>query len=324
MTNDQDRLPDNNEIPDPIEEKPKLNPAISPLSAGIFGLIAIFFLYQIGGSLITLIIFGFDLENVDVNALRLMTMAGQLLLILVPSLIFAKLVYQDVTTVIRAKLPSIKEILIFVVGLIIITPLLQEIIFIQKFILESLAENSALFEKIKLLLDELDKIVESTYSNILSAGNVFEMFLVIIVVAVVPALCEEVFFRGFIQKSFELQLKPVWAILVTSLFFGVYHFNPFGLVALVILGLYFGYAAYKSESIVVPIVLHFLNNFVAVIAFFVFGNEDLDKIEVVESLGIGEHIITTIIMAAVLGGFMYYLHKNYFKFQNKEVSHDLP
>lgn len=322
--NDQDRLPDDNELPDPIDQKPELNPAISPISAGIFGLIAIFFLYQIGGSVITLLIFGFDLENVDVNALRLITMAGQLLLILVPALIFSKLVYQDVTTVIRAKLPSIKEVLIFVLGLMIITPLLQEIIFIQNWVLDSLAENLVVFEKIKILLDELDKIVESTYSNILSAGNVFEMFLVVIVVAIVPALCEEVFFRGFIQKSFEIQLKPIWAILVTSLFFGIYHFNPFGLVALVILGLYFGYAAYKSESIVVPIVLHFLNNFVAVIAFFIFGNEDIEDLEVVAEFGIGEHVITMLVMAAVLGAFMYYLHNNYFRFQSKETLHDMP
>ncbi|HRN26766.1 MAG TPA: CPBP family glutamic-type intramembrane protease, partial [Ignavibacteriaceae bacterium] len=110
-----------------------------------------------------------------------------------------------------------------------------------------------------------------------SASNVIELLLVITVVAVVPALSEESLFRGFIQRSFELKYKKYIAVIITALFFSAYHFNPYGFIPLFILGAYFGFASYKSKTLLIPMFLHFLNNFSAVILYYIIGDDELIK-----------------------------------------------
>lgn len=145
MENIPSEIPENNN-----DENPEIIPAISPTAAAIFGLIAVFILYQFGGGILTLAIFGFDLKNADINALRLMQAAGQILFILLPALILTKFVYEDVSKIIRFKYPSLKEILIFLLGMAILIPLLQSFLYIQNFIIQKLAESAPFINNIKL------------------------------------------------------------------------------------------------------------------------------------------------------------------------------
>mgnify|MGYP005838709025 CR=1 FL=1 len=293
-----------------------LSPTMSPIAAAFIGLVFVFILYQIAGSLLTLLIFGFDLESANMNAMRLMTIAGQVLFILLPALIFAKLIYEDVGTIIRFKLPNWKEILAFVIGLALLSPLLQSYLYIQTYIIDELAKHVSIVHSIKEVLDSLDKLVTETYSELLRAESIFEGSFIIIVVAVVPAICEEVFFRGYVQKSFELSIKPVWAIILTALFFAMYHFNPYGLVALVALGIFFGFAAYKSGSIFIPMILHFLNNLLAVVMFFVLGVDEFMQVESIDPSEIGINIILFIFFLVLFLGYILVLRKQYHKLKN--------
>ena len=126
------------------ESKPGDNPdddlefQISPVAAAFIGLAGGFFLYQILGALLTVLIFGINLESVPVNDLRLMTMAGQILFILLPALLFAKWIYSDVGKIIRIRKPDWKELGLFTIGIIILTPLLQSFLYIQNHFLEIL------------------------------------------------------------------------------------------------------------------------------------------------------------------------------------------
>jgi membrane protease YdiL (CAAX protease family) len=137
--------------------------------------------------------------------------------------------------------------------------------------------GSEFINSVKNMLDALNKMVDKTYANLLTASNIFELIFVVIVVAVVPAISEEAMFRGFIQRSFELKLKPYLAILLTAIFFSAYHFNPYGFIPLFILGAYFGFTAYMTRSLVIPVILHFLNNFSAVLLYHILGNDELLK-----------------------------------------------
>ena len=251
---EQDHLEKNNDS----YSKPDIYPLVSPLAAAFLGLVGGFFLYQVVGGALTLLIFGFDLEAAPVNGLRLMTMAGQILFILLPALLFAKWIYGDVSKVINIKIPNWREVFLFIVGIIVLTPLLQSYLYIQNFFIEKWAASSEFLNSIKSMFDSLNELVEKTFGNLLSADNVPEMILVIIVIAVVPALSEEVMFRGYIQRSFEHKISPFKAAAVTAIFFGLYHFSPYGILPLITLGLYFGFAAYLSKSLFIPIILHFL------------------------------------------------------------------
>lgn len=253
----------------------EIKPAISPIAAAFIGLIGGLFLYQFVGGMITLLIFGLKIENAPVNSVRLMTMAAQVLFILLPALLFTKWFYVDVTRVLRVKIPKIKELSLFTLGIIVLTPLLENYIVIQTWCINQLALHFHLINVIKSFLDKISDYVETTYGNLLKPNSYIEGVLIILVVAIVPALCEETMFRGFIQRSFEFRMKPFWAALITAVFFGIYHFNPYDLIPLIALGFYFGFASYTSNSIVVPMFLHFLNNFAAIMMYFVIGDKKL-------------------------------------------------
>lgn len=298
----------------------KIYPTMSPIAAAFTGLVVVFVLYQIGGSILTLLIFGLDIKSANVNAMRLMTIGGQIMFILLPALVFAKLIYEDVGTIIRFKLPSFKEIVVFIVGMILITPLLQTYLYVQNFLINLLAEKYVVVEKIKSILDQLDKLVTETYSELLRSETVFEASFIVIVVAVVPAICEEVFFRGFVQKSFEFRIKPVWAALITAIFFALYHFNPYGLVALLALGFFFGYSAYISRSIFIPLLLHFLNNFIAVMTYFILGEEEFIQADVSDPSQIGTNLFLFVFFLLLFILYIFLVNRNYNKIkQRKEL-----
>lgn len=89
-------------------------------------------------------------------------------------------------------------------------------------------------------------------------------------------------FRGYIQKSLELRFKSLTGAVITAAFFALYHFNPYGLLPLFALGLYFGYAANRTGSILLPIILHFINNFISVLLLLMYGQSELQDSRVPE------------------------------------------
>ena len=291
----------------------QFNPQISPIAAAFIGLIGGFFLYQIVGGLLTLLIFGLDIENAPVNGIRLMTMAGQILFILLPALVFSRFFYSDVTKFLRIKIPNWKEVLLFTIGIAILTVLLQNYLYIQNYFIDQLANSVPLIKTIKELLDTLNAYVEKTYGSLLKANSVYEGILIVFVVAIVPALSEEAMFRGLVQRSFEMKMKPFYAALITAIFFGVNHFNPYGLIPLILLGLYFGFAAYMSGSIIVPIILHFLNNFTAVMLYFIFGDDELISSTVQKPVELGSSFLLLLAMAMLFAGVLLTIKKYYSK-----------
>lgn len=309
----QDKDKENQEIQgsEQPQKDHEIKPLISPIGAAFIGLIGGFFLYQIVGGLLTVIIFGFDIKHAPVDGMRLMTMAGQILFILLPALLFSKWFYEDVSYIIRTKFPKWAEVGWFVLGLIVLTPLLQNYIYIQNFVLIKLADKIPIIQSAKNLMDKLDKLVEGQYASLLTAHSFFEGVFVIIIVAVVPALCEETMFRGFIQRSFEFRIKPVWAAFFTAIFFGLYHFNPYGLIPLIGLGFYFGYAAYTSDSIFVPMTLHFLNNFSAIIVFYMFGSDELLNSSIDKNINIVSTLITFVGLLILFIGVIILIKKFY-------------
>ncbi|HMU42849.1 MAG TPA: CPBP family intramembrane metalloprotease [Ignavibacteriaceae bacterium] len=293
----------------------EMNFDFSPIAAGFIGLFGGFFLYQFVGGFLTLLVLGFDIENAPVTPMRLMTIAGQILFILLPALLFAKFFYNNVSAVMRIKIPELKEFSLFTIGIIILTPMLQTYLYIQNYFIEVLAKNNQSVQTLKSFFDSLDQLVEKTYGELLNADSFPEMFFVVLAAAIVPAVCEESMFRGFIQKSFEMKIKPFYAALITAVFFGLYHFNPYGLLPLITLGLFFGFAAYKSNSILIPIFLHFINNLTAVVLYFIFGEEELNN-----SIALsGEDLLNQLILFFILILFFTALIISITKYYNKQL-----
>jgi len=266
---------DNNSV-----ESQELTPNINPVSAAFIALVAIFLLYQIGGAIVTLAITGLNFEKADANVLRLTQIAGQFFFMLVPAIFFSKLFYNHPVKLLRLRMPSLKMLLLFTGALIALVPVLEHMTMLQEYLFIKSAQNNAVMHQIKEFIDELFRMLEGTMLKLLTAQNYFENVLVIFTVAVTPAICEEIAFRGLFQRSLEMRFKPVTAIMVSGVFFALFHFNLLQLIPLVLIGAFFGYAAYKTDSIITPIILHFLNNLYSVSVFFVMGKEALNEFEI--------------------------------------------
>lgn len=108
-------------------------------------------------------------------------------------------------------------------------------------------------------------------AKMLSSASKYSLLINLLVCAVLPAICEEFFFRGTLQTlAHELFRNKHAAIWTTAFIFSVVHLDFSGFLSRWILGVYLGYLLVWSRSLWVPILAHFLNNAYCVfIAFLI-------------------------------------------------------
>lgn len=94
------------------------------------------------------------------------------------------------------------------------------------------------------------------------------MLVSLLIVAITPAICEEMMFRGFIYAGFRSKYKKWTAIILVSFIFGVYHTSLIRLVPTMMLGVCFAMIVYYTDSIFPAMVMHCLNNAIGVIAMY--------------------------------------------------------
>jgi sodium transport system permease protein len=89
--------------------------------------------------------------------------------------------------------------------------------------------------------------------------------IVILAVALAPAVCEEVLFRGVLVRALATRFFPLVAILLGAVVFSLYHLRVVQLVPTFTLGLLFGYLALRADSALPGMLAHFVNNAVALV-----------------------------------------------------------
>jgi membrane protease YdiL (CAAX protease family) len=249
----------------PVQSSERVN--ISPVAYAFLALLVVFVLYQIVGGAATLLIFGAKVRPETVQWLRLATMLGQILLILVPTILLARFQSPNVRETLRLRSTGLIEVVLAVVGVLSLQQLLQ--------VYMTLQDQIPIPTVIRPFVESIRKAIEETYKDLASSHSVLELSYVLIVVALVPAFCEELLFRGLVQRNFERGIKGWWAIIFPGIIFGAYHFNPFSFLPLVILGVYLGFLVFRSNSILTSIVAHFANNLFAVVSIFFNGDEGI-------------------------------------------------
>ncbi len=94
--------------------------------------------------------------------------------------------------------------------------------------------------------------------------------------AVTPAFCEEILFRGYAQRQAERGMGVAAGILFSGIVFGLFHLRLTQVLPLTLLGIFLAYLAWRTGSLWIPIVIHFLNNGYAVmLGFWARGQEDV-------------------------------------------------
>lgn len=119
--------------------------------------------------------------------------------------------------------------------------------------------------------------LELTTEYILNLQGPLELFLAVIVIGVIPAIGEEYLFRGYLQRYFIQAFNNVHiGIWLTSFLFGFFHFQIFGLVPRMLLGVYFGYFYHFSKNLYLPILAHFFNNTFMVVMSYLYLHEMIE------------------------------------------------
>ena len=144
-----------------------------------------------------------------------------------------------------------------------------------------------------------------------------EIILYILSTAIVPAFAEEFAFRGIIMGSLR-KYGNSFALLMSSVMFASMHANTSQIVFAFILGLILGYIDIVADSIIPSVILHFLNNFYAVLMDVFYSNSDLDNS--------ASYIIqTALIILFCFAGLLSFIYlslkdKNSFRISSKEKS----
>ena len=134
--------------------------------------------------------------------------------------------------------------------------------------------------------------------------------LVVLVMTIMPAIGEELYFRGLIFGSLRHRYPAVWAIVISSFIFGVFHLSLVKILPTGMLGACFAYVAYKSGSIYIGMFLHFFNNLMSAVSMEypqqmekwlpVLAKEELLTSDIVGLLAVG--VICTVAGVMILRG----------------------
>lgn len=110
-------------------------------------------------------------------------------------------------------------------------------------------------------LHEMEKQAREITALLIQYDSRWDFLKVLFVVAVLPALGEELFFRGILQNEIRYLTGNIHvAIWTSAIIFSLAHFQFLGFIPRVCLGLMFGYAYVWSGNFWVPVGLHFINN----------------------------------------------------------------
>lgn len=165
--------------------------------------------------------------------------------------------------IIQKKPKLLSVILIFLV-FIVSVPLFNGLIEYNKEI-----EIPSFMRGFEFKVKELDRQYNAHVTRILFGNNIGYLLLNILLIAVLPAIGEELIFRGVLQKLFTEAIgNKHMAVILTAILFSAVHAQFYGFIPRFILGLFFGYLMVWGKTIWLPIIAHFLNNTFSIISYY--------------------------------------------------------
>jgi len=303
----------------PEEQKDPQKPAASfiknlhPFTYVAIVLFIIFFLYQFLGAALVLVAGGADgdIGTFNVETTRIVLAFGQYMFILAPVIFFARFQTADLKGMFRLRMPKATLLLLAIIGIILIQPFLQGYMYFQEQAINSIPGLKDFVKPVKEIWDEL----EGAVMKIVAAHSPMEFAVIVFVICITPALCEEFLFRGFVLTNLKKTANAGYAIFLSGFLFAVYHFQPFNLIPLVALGCYLGFIVYYSNSIFTGIACHFINNFLAAYYMYAYGKPEFDNPQITASEA--TNALVAGVISLILFLFVIYL---YYRLRDKEIA----
>lgn len=173
----------------------------------------------------------------------------------------------DPGRVLQLRWPGSPALVVGVVLILSSLPLIQAITFDEASF--SLPEALGAFEQwAKTQEAQGQKVL----LQVLGVSDLASLLLNLIVFALLPAICEEVFFRGFLLHWLRKRVSVHLAVWVAAAVFSLVHMQFFGFFARLLLGGLLGYLAVASRSLLAAMVAHFaFNAFSILLVYLSYG-----------------------------------------------------
>jgi hypothetical protein len=124
----------------------------------------------------------------------------------------------------------------------------------------------------------------------MTGGPFWSSFLL---AAIFAPIFEEWLCRGMILRGLLTKMKPAWAIVLSALFFAVIHMNPWQALNAFIIGVIMGYVYYKTGSLILTMIIHFVNNGTAVVLSQFSSLEEVDYW--IDIMPVGAYIVVSVV-----------------------------
>lgn len=120
----------------------------------------------------------------------------------------------------------------------------------------------------------LEGQAEDMIAGLLSMDSIWELLFTLVVMALAPAIGEELVFRGILQQELSERMKnPVSAIWIAAFIFSAFHFQFEGFIPRFFLGALLGYLYYWSRNLWIPILIHLFYNGMQIVAYYLYKTE---------------------------------------------------
>jgi uncharacterized protein len=241
----------------------------------------------------------------DINIMKFIQLMNALSLFIVPPLVLALLIsrkpfaYYKLNTSGRMFIYLlIPAIMISAVPLINYTAELNKTLHLPEWL-------GWLEQKMKQMEENAERITKM----FLQAEDLSSLFYNLFLIAVIPAIGEELLFRGAVQKLFsQATQNHHWGIWIGAILFSALHMQFYGFLPRMLMGAMFGYLMVWSGSLWAPIFAHFINNGVAVTASYLIGKGSISPD--IEHLGEGEgqgiQVVFSLVFVSLL---LYYFYR---------------
>ncbi len=248
-----------------------------------------------------------DFSNPNIlKAMKIAQAASAILTFIIPSLFFAwlssekKIGYLKMNTGFHVVIGAVVIILVFtLMPLINWTGELNSHLTLPGFMsgIENWMKNSE---------ESLKKLTEA----FLKMNGIGDVIVNVIVVALLAAVGEELFFRGAMQNVFlEWTKNKHTAVWVTAIVFSALHAQFYGFLPRMLLGVVLGYLYIWSGSLWLSMLFHFLNNGMAVVFSYLVGKGSVPA--ETETIGSGDSPIYLVLISLIVSaGLMYFIYKN--------------
>lgn len=201
---------------------------------------------------------------------------GQVFGLLIPAVLVARLHSSDWPAFLRIRGADVRILLLSVIGLVALIPVVQWLGGVS----ETLPWPDFIRQFEQAQMDLIERVLLQD----------FPLAFTISMLALTPAICEEVLFRGYVQRQAERSTGVVWGILISGIVFGLYHLRLTQALPLSALGIFMAYVTWRSGSLLPAFLIHLANNSFAAILGKLASTDAID-IETVETLTIPLYIL---------------------------------